>query len=526
MIVNYMLEKVLPNPYQTRESEDLEHILNLAQSISAQGLLQIPSARIAPGQQGRNALKDSLVQLVFGHSRLAAFKHLCESGVKGFSTIPLNIVEMSDEEMFAAAVAENRERKDLTPIEEARAMLVYRDQFKKNSEEIGKLFHLSDSAVRNKLRLLDLPAEMQERVGRTLTEGAAREVLTLLSLPESALQHTYWHRGESKTARQALEDSMVESLSTEEAKSLVDNAVMRAGTRLERKQWKHTDELVGEGIIGLCKGCELMITRDGVDYCMNSACFEAKEKAFRQQYLSQASLLSGIAILDDDKYGYGAHTEFGYGKEAALEGIREKRCENLRLKFGGYYGLAAEKVNHLAAEGFGHAEIVCCKANGQCTCLKAKEAGVEVGGGSEEDLKAARRQMLQQKRFEAELIKHMNTSAATILTEGLYAMRLQAWKTVLQELTYSNEIKDASTMNGLMLHLSELVVSKVTWGDKNNILKQLNELLERCGFEKLDISFGEEGELPDDSEPGECVGGFVEPEVHGKTLIEVFEEEE
>ena len=99
--------------------------------------------------------------------------------------MPLNIVELDDQGMFEQAVAENRERKDLTAIEEAQAMAVYRDHFKKTSAQIGELFHLSDSAVRNKMRLLDLPDEVKAKISdRTITEGAGREVLTFMELPD------------------------------------------------------------------------------------------------------------------------------------------------------------------------------------------------------------------------------------------------------------------------------------------------------------------------------------------------------
>jgi len=199
------LELIKPNPYQTRDHEDPAHIKNLAMSIAEQTMLQIPSARIHP--DAGVSMDPDVVQLAFGHSRLAAYKFLRDTGNLGFETMPLNLVEMDDLQMFEAAVAENRERKDLTPIEEAKAMLVYRDQFSKTSDEIGKLFHLSDSAVRGKLRLLDLPVEIQGMVGKTLTEGAAREVLTYESLPDTVKKAHVSSRGEFGSW-QALEKHM------------------------------------------------------------------------------------------------------------------------------------------------------------------------------------------------------------------------------------------------------------------------------------------------------------------------------
>jgi len=507
------LQRILPNPFQTRDGEDEEHVKSLAMSIAEQGLLQIPSARIAPGQQGKGAAKEPTVQLVFGHSRLAAYRFLTDAGNEGFDRLPLNIVEMNDEQMFQAAVAENRERKDLTPIEEAKAMLTYKDQFKKNSEEIGQLFHLSDSAVRNKMRLLDLPAEVQALVGKTLTEGAAREALVFMDLPEVIKQKTTWHNGINMALVEIFNDEVQKGISAEDLNDLVDGAMHQHGKRMDRKPWKNTDELVGEGIVGLCKGCEFLFTREGTEYCMTPDCFAAKESAFKRSYLSQASLLSGIPILDDDKYGYNEHTGFEYGKEALLAELKEKRCENLRLMYDSYSGRESQKVTHLVEQGFECAMIVCCKNSGRCTCLKAKEKGISIQGGeegvSEADLKATRRQMLQQERYEQELIKQMTIEAVLKLVKGIKEFQFETWKAALNTMLYGERFTKAETTDQVIYAFMMEVIGRKTYGGKENVLRQLNEFLVKCGLGELDISFGEE-----------------EPTTKRKTLMEVFTDEE
>jgi ParB/RepB/Spo0J family partition protein len=168
------LDLIGPNPYQPRENEDPEHIRNLAISIAQDGLLQAPAGRWVEGR----------VQLAFGHSRLAAYKFLRDTGNPGFELMPVVIRVLSDEDMFRLAISENLQRRDLTPIEEARAMTRYRDEFGKSSMEIGGLFGLSDSAVRNKIRLLKLPQSLQDALRRRdLTEGAARALVPLYDLP-------------------------------------------------------------------------------------------------------------------------------------------------------------------------------------------------------------------------------------------------------------------------------------------------------------------------------------------------------
>jgi len=182
-VENVKLNKILPNPFQTRLSEDPEHVKNLAQSIKTEGLLQIPL-----GRKNKFSDRTGLIELAFGHSRLAAFKLLAEDD-ESFDTMQVAIAPLSNEEMFTKSVAENNSRKDLSPIETARAMITYRDQFGKTSKEIGELFHLSPSAVRNKIRLLDLPEPAQEKIDQgEITEGSARSLLQLQRINPEKLE--------------------------------------------------------------------------------------------------------------------------------------------------------------------------------------------------------------------------------------------------------------------------------------------------------------------------------------------------
>lgn len=165
-----------PNPWQAREAEDRAHVWEIAQSISEHGMMQTPAGRRVNGR----------VQLAFGNTRLAAYRLLDEqSKEKTWSRMPVNILDITDEDMFRRGIEENVARKNLTPLEEALAMVRYRDEFGKTSEEIGKLFHMGDSGVRNKIRLLRLPEDIKMLLRRgDMPEGVARELLALVELPE------------------------------------------------------------------------------------------------------------------------------------------------------------------------------------------------------------------------------------------------------------------------------------------------------------------------------------------------------
>lgn len=173
------LEQIKPNPYQPPERvEDLESVTEIAISISRRGLHQEPVARAVNGQY----------ELAFGHTRLAAYRMLRSQGVpqagiepdEEFARIPLKIRALSDREMFEMAADENIKRKDLNPIQIAKAMRRYLDEFQASSEQAGELFGMKAATVRGKVRLLDLPEEAQALLARgEISEGKARQLLNL-----------------------------------------------------------------------------------------------------------------------------------------------------------------------------------------------------------------------------------------------------------------------------------------------------------------------------------------------------------
>ena len=144
------IEQIDPNPYQPRQVEDPAVIAEIAESIRKNGLMQVPTARRVNGHY----------QLAFGHTRLAAFKLLQET------TMPLNIRELTDLQMFELGVSENIKRRDLNPIELADSMKRYMQEFQKNSVETGEFFNVSPEKVRNTVRLLNLPKDLQSWRGR------------------------------------------------------------------------------------------------------------------------------------------------------------------------------------------------------------------------------------------------------------------------------------------------------------------------------------------------------------------------
>jgi ParB/RepB/Spo0J family partition protein len=174
------IEQIAANPYQVREVEDAAAVAELAANIEKNGLLQPPTVRLVE-DSGQSDWRG--YQIAFGHTRLAAFKLLANQGKLDFAEIPCFVRDLDDLQMFEMAVAENIKRRDLNPIERARAMHTYMNNFHKTSMETGEFFNCHESTVRGSVRLLGLPENAQEKVSTgEISVDNARKLLTLQRL--------------------------------------------------------------------------------------------------------------------------------------------------------------------------------------------------------------------------------------------------------------------------------------------------------------------------------------------------------
>lgn len=210
---------------------------------ASRGLQQLPLARL--GTLGNDGVFDAaprllygemlelrrlvgqpgtVAQLMFGHSRLRAWRVLAnglaqfellinqvdgglrELGIdidlmsvpdwqtrfadlmepdSDYASMPLTLGFALDLDMWRHAITENSQRKNINPIEEAAAMQRAQTEFGLTDEEAGRPFGYARSTAANKMRLLSLPAEVQQDivVGK-LTERHGRELLRLASDPK------------------------------------------------------------------------------------------------------------------------------------------------------------------------------------------------------------------------------------------------------------------------------------------------------------------------------------------------------
>ena len=167
------LDQIGPNPWQPRAGMDPDYIKELAESILAVGVLQEPLARQT----------DSGYQLAFGHSRIEALRELHGQGKWG-ATARMKISPLSDEDMAFIALEENRQRKDLTPMEEISAWAkVLRDIPGVTVQSLAKRIGVDRTTMSKNLAVLDLPDAVLALVDAgSMSVGAAQEFLPLRNI--------------------------------------------------------------------------------------------------------------------------------------------------------------------------------------------------------------------------------------------------------------------------------------------------------------------------------------------------------
>ena len=177
------VDQIHPNPNQPRKDFDGEAVSGLAESIRAQGLIQPVVVR--PRVQGG-------YELIAGERRWRASR---EAGV---ATVPAVVRDADDRDTLLLGLVENVAREDLSPVEEGRAYAILLDEFGLSLAEVAERVGKSKPTVSNHVRLLELPSDVLDLVGRgELSEGHAR---ALLAVPD--------HDARRRLARRIVRDGL------------------------------------------------------------------------------------------------------------------------------------------------------------------------------------------------------------------------------------------------------------------------------------------------------------------------------
>ena len=198
-------ERIRPNPFQPRRNFD--GLDELTQVIKAQGFTTRLRVRPDPVESG-------FFQLVFGERRLRAAK------AAQLTEVPCEVAEHTDDEMIEIGLAENIQRRDLDPLEEAQAFLTLIEHrgysVRRLAERIGK----DKSYVEDRLALLRTPDDVQAMIAqRPDTLRMAREIAKL----------------ETPAERQPLIDAVITgSLNTQDVRTIIREVMVEPDGRQEK----------------------------------------------------------------------------------------------------------------------------------------------------------------------------------------------------------------------------------------------------------------------------------------------------
>lgn len=159
------IDSLQPGKYQPRGDIDEAGLVELAESIKKQGLLQPLVVReISPGRY----------EIIAGERRWRACR------LANMTEVPVVLRQVDDEMAMAIALVENLQREDLNAMDQARAMHRLTTEFALTHQQIAELLCKSRAAVSNYLRLLNLSSDARRMLEHgDLDMGHARCLLML-----------------------------------------------------------------------------------------------------------------------------------------------------------------------------------------------------------------------------------------------------------------------------------------------------------------------------------------------------------
>ena len=159
------IEKLGPSEFQPRKAFDSAKLRELADSISAQGMVQPVVVREIDGDR---------FEIIAGERRWRAAQ------LAGFAEIPAIVRKVNNQAAQAIALIENVQREDLNALEQAEALQRLLDEHQMTHQQLADAIGKSRAAVTNFLRLNDVQAEIKPMlVSGELDMGHARALLSL-----------------------------------------------------------------------------------------------------------------------------------------------------------------------------------------------------------------------------------------------------------------------------------------------------------------------------------------------------------
>lgn len=366
------------NRFQKRT--DYGDIPGLAASIASmydvypntRGLQQVPGARLifrngTTGPEGEvltqerltamfkpgDTLPDNLplfAEQEFGHRRARAFAHLVETDARySDGLMPLNVRFLTDDQMLDGVWSENYQRRDLSAVEEAELIAAKLERVKANGGSqrvVAEEWKIDRSTVANKVRLLELPADIRDANRRS--ELSERQLLALHPLMELdkkvrmaktvrkvefgwGSQVAHYGSPVSPSAYLQWIQKTEQKPTSEDIREYVKRITNAAGHTLPETVAAFTTGMMADDTIEQpeCKGCAYRLN----NLCLVKKCLDAKKKQYGEALARKVAEEHGLEFSDRPN-------DFaGLDDVDLLGAFKSRHCEHLVIgwKEEGYH---------------------------------------------------------------------------------------------------------------------------------------------------------------------------------------------
>lgn len=254
-----------PSPTNPRKTFDTTELQELVDSIGKVGLLQPILVRPVPAK--------ARFELVCGERRWRAAK------AARLTRIPAVVRELSELEVLEIQVAENLQRVDLPPLEEAAGYQALHDRHGYSVEEIADRVGKSQSYIRQRITLTKLHASAQEYLQKGLLTPSTAILVARLPSPTD----------QEAAAKAIIAGPTGAPLSLHQARDLIRDRFMRA---LSEAPFP-TDDATLAPAAGACITCpkrsaaqpQLFGDITDKDRCLDQLCWDGKRELHRVRRL-------------------------------------------------------------------------------------------------------------------------------------------------------------------------------------------------------------------------------------------------
>lgn len=279
------------SPDNYRKTFSIEALHEMADTMRQVGVQQPLKVRPLPMMAGAEHYD---YEIIFGHRRYRAAK-LAE-----LERVPCMVEEMTDEQADKIRLIENIQREDVTPVEEADALVRLSEKHKVNANALGKIIGISRTGVYNRMKLANAHPAVREkcqagvfggeiataiaRLPVSIQQAAIKKVMTQQPDPEKGPQGT-------KMVALSFRDAQL-ALKREFTIKLVDASFDRSEP---------------SGDLPACSACdqcsdnnEALHADFGPEICIDESCFDAKSLAHTEVAVAEARA-KGLTVIEGEE---------------------------------------------------------------------------------------------------------------------------------------------------------------------------------------------------------------------------------